>query len=142
MGDLSEHFNHKDFVCRCDACKGKEYKIHLGLVGILEQVWEHFQRSIKVIQGFRCEAENEKEGKPQKSFHLLGKAVHIIVENVAPATLIEYLRTLPDVHGIGFNVDDGSVHVDARREERVEWVREGKSRYVPMSEDKKRQYGL
>jgi len=142
MGDLSEHFNHKDFICRCAVCKGKEFKIHLGLVGILEQVWEHFQKPIKVLQGFRCEEENEKEGKPQKSLHVLGKAVHVVIQDVSPPALIEYLRTLEDVRGIGFNVEDNSVHIDARRDVRVEWVREGKSRYVPLSPEKKQQYGL
>ena len=48
MGDLSEHFNHRDFTCHCKQCKWKEFKIHLGLVGFLEQIGTHFDKKMKV----------------------------------------------------------------------------------------------
>jgi uncharacterized protein YcbK (DUF882 family) len=142
MGNLSEHFDHKDFVCRCAVCQGKEYKIHLGLVGVLELLGSHFKKPIKVLEGFRCEAENNRQEKNKKSFHLLGKAVHIAVREVAPKEVIDFLKGVDEVRGIGFNADDNSIHVDTRREERREWVREGRDRYTLMSTEKKKQYGL
>ncbi|MBU0687570.1 MAG: DUF882 domain-containing protein [Candidatus Margulisbacteria bacterium] len=142
MGDLSEHFNHKDFICRCNDCRGQEFKIHLGLVGVLEELGGHFRKPVKIVQGFRCEAENDREEKSKKSFHTFGKAVHIIMRDVSPKQIIEFLRTLDEVRGIGLNTDDNTIHIDTRREDRQEWVREGKNRYSPMSTEKKKQYGL
>lgn len=142
MGDLSEHFNHKDFICRCKVCRGQEFKIHLGLVGVLERLGGHFRKSVKIVEGFRCEAENDRLAKNKKSFHMIGKAVHVMLRGISPKQIIEYLRTDDEARGIGFNADDNTVHIDSRREERKEWVREGQDRYTPLSTDKKKQYGL
>ena len=142
MGNLSEHFNHRDFICRCKYCGGREFKIHLGLVGVLEQLGGHFRKNVNVVEGFRCEEENDRQEKHKKSFHMIGKAVHVVMRDITPKQIIEYLQTIEEVRGIGFNVEDKTVHIDTRREERKEWIREGKDRYTPMSTEKKKQHGL
>ena len=143
MGNLSEHFNHQDFFCRCEACKAtNEYKIHLGLVGVLEALAVKLNKPIKIKMAYRCEAENEKLGGGRKSFHLRGKAVHIYVDGMKPQELFKQLREIEDVKGLGLNLDDSTVHVDLRPEtEREEWVKE-KGKYIPITADKKHIYGL
>ena len=143
MGNLSEHFNHQDFFCRCEACKAsKEYKIHLGLVGVLEALAVKLNKPIKIKMAFRCEAENERLGGGRKSFHLRGKAAHIYVEGMQPQELFKHLREIEDVKGLGLNLDDGTVHVDLRPvPEREEWVKE-KGKYITLTADKKHIYGL
>lgn len=143
MGNLSEHFNHQDFFCRCEACKtSKEYKIHLGLVGALEAIYSLVNKPVKVKAAFRCEAENERLGGGRKSFHIYGKAAHIFVDGVKPQDLFVMAREVPEIKGLGLNVDDGTVHIDLREvPERVEWVKE-KGKYIELTPDKKHVYGL
>ena len=143
MGNLSEHFNHQDFFCKCEACKAiKEYKIHLGLVGVLEALAVKLNKPIKIKMAYRCEAENEKLGGGRKSFHLRGKAAHIYVEGMKPQELFKHLREIEEVKGIGLNLDDQTVHIDLRPVlEREEWVKE-KGKYITLTADKKHIYGL
>jgi len=145
VGNLSEHFNHQDFFCRCDACKGakeKEYKIHMGLVGALELLTVNLQKQVKVKSAFRCEAQNEKVGGGRKSFHILGKAAHIYVDGMKPQELFKKAREIPEIKGLGLNVEEGSVHVDLREApERAEWVKEN-GKYITLTPEKKQTYGL
>ena len=143
MGNLSEHYNHQDFFCKCAACKtNKEYKIHMGLVGSLEMLAVKLNKPVKVKTAFRCEAENERIGGGRKSFHIYGKAAHIYVDGMAPQELFKHVREIGEVKGIGLNLDDGTVHVDLRNEpERAEWVKD-KGKYIPLTADKKHQFGL
>ncbi len=143
MGNLSEHYNHQDFFCKCEACKAsKEYKIHLGLVGVLEALAVKLNRPVKVKTAYRCEAENERLGGGRKSFHLRGKAAHIYVDGMKPQELFKSLGEMGEVKGIGLNLDDGTVHIDLRNvPDREEWVKE-KGKYITLTADKKHIYGL
>ena len=142
MGNLSENFNHKDFTCKCESCKGAgEYKIHLGLVGALEMIAVHFNKKPRIISAFRCEPQAEKTTGSKRSPHLLGKAAHIILEGVPLSELYKYVKELPEIKGIGIHPKEGSIHVDTRSGERVEWVKEGDS-CNPLTFEKKKQYGL
>ncbi len=142
MGNLSENFNHKDFACRCQNCKGAgEYKIHLGLVGVLEMIAVHFNRKPTILSAYRCEDSAEKATGTKRSLHALGKAVHIAVEGVSIPELYRYLKDIQEIGGIGVHPRENSIHIDTRPGDRVEWVKEGDS-YNPLSGDKKKQYGL
>lgn len=141
---MSEHFNHQDFFCMCAACKASkeaEYKIHLGLVGVLEALWVKLNKPIKVKASFRCETENEKLGGGRKSFHIYGKAAHVYIDGVKPQELFKAARDIPEIRGLGLN-DDGTVHIDLRDvPEREEWVKE-RGKYIALTPDKKHIYGL
>jgi len=142
MGNLSENFNEKEFMCRCQACRGdREYKIHLGLVGALEMITSHFKRKLKIISAYRCEESAEKITGTKRSLHSLGKAVHISLEGVSLADLYKYVKEIPEIAGIGVHPKDGCLHIDTRPGDRVEWVKEGAS-YNPLTLEKKKQYGL
>ncbi|MFA4904908.1 MAG: DUF882 domain-containing protein [Candidatus Margulisiibacteriota bacterium] len=142
MGDLSDHFNLKDFLCKCKECRGGEYKIHLGLVGALELIAEHFQKPVKVLIGFWCEAYNEKLKKEKLSYHVKGKAAHIAIEGVPLAEVFKFAETVPELHGLGFYPQGNFIHVDTRPAEKKDaWVVEGE-RYSPLSAEKRKQYGL
>ncbi len=143
MGNLSDHFNHQDFFCKCEACKtNKEYKIHLGLVGALEALTCKLNKPIKIKSSYRCEAENERLGGGRKSFHIYGKAAHIYVDGMSPQELFKDVREIEEVKGIGLNLEDGTVHVDLRNvPEREEWVKD-KGKYIVLTADKKHIYGL
>ncbi|KAF0134510.1 MAG: hypothetical protein FD145_528 [Candidatus Saganbacteria bacterium] len=142
MGDLSEHFNHKDFKCACPECRGEGFKIHLGLVGILEAVVEHFQKPVKIKSAFWCEAFNEKQKKEKLSLHVKGKAVHFSVEGIPISEAFKFTETIPGINGIGFYPQEEFIHIDTRPVEKKDaWIKEGE-RYSPLTQDKRRQYGL
>jgi len=140
MGNLSEHFNHKDFVCRCPECK-EEYKIHLGLVGALEMLSSHFRKRVRILSGFWCEAYLEKIKKGRRSFHNSGKAAHIQIDDVSPQEVFKIAETIPELKGVGFYPQENFVHVDTRAGDPVRWVKEGND-YLPLTADKRAKYGL
>ena len=142
MGDLSEHYNKKDFICKCSDCKGEEYRIHLGLVGALEFMGAYFKKIPQVLAGFWCEEYNEKVNGGRKSSHIQGKAVHFRIEGIPLNEVFKYVEAnLPEAKGIGYYPDDNFIHIDSRKTQRELWVKE-KDKYSPLTEEKRRQYNL
>ena len=140
MGNLSEHFNHRDFACRCPECKG-EYRIHLGLVGALEQLGGHFRKKVRIVSAYWCDAYHEKLNKAKRSFHTKGKAVHIMIEGVSPQDLFKYAETIPELRGVGFYPKENWIHIDTRSGNPVRFVKEGND-YLPLTSDKRAKYAL
>lgn len=141
MGDLSEHYNHRDFACRCPECKG-EFRIHLGLVGILEMLAVHFKQRPKVVSAFFCEAYSEKLKRERPSFHTKGKAVNISLEGIPTNEIFKFAETIPGVNGLGFYPEENMIHLDTRPIEKKDaWIKE-KGKYSPLSSEKRLQYGL
>lgn len=141
MGNLSENYNHKDFACKCPQCKG-EYRIHLGLVGILEMIATHFKKRPRILAGFYCEAYTEKLQHEKLSYHSKGKAVNITLEGVPAAEVFKFAEKLEGVDGLGFYPEENMVHIDTRPPEKKEtWIKE-RGKYSPLTADKRGQYGL
>lgn len=141
MGNLSDNFNHRDFACKCPECKG-EYRIHLGLVGILEEIATRFKKRPKIISAFFCEAFTEKLKRDKISWHSKGKAVNIMLEGVPAAEVFKFAESLQKVNGLGFYPEENMVHLDTRPPEKKEsWIKE-KGKYSPLTSDKRAQHGL
>lgn len=141
MGNLSENFNHRDFACRCPQCKG-EYRIHLGLVGILEQIAAHFRKRPKIVSGFFCESYTESLKREKRSYHSRGKAANISIDGVPAAEIFKFAEKIDGVNGLGFYPEENMIHLDTRPPEKKEnWIKE-KGKYYPLTSDKRHQYGL
>lgn len=140
VGNLSDHFNHKDFACQCPDCRG-EYKIHLGLVGALELIGEHFRKKVRVVSAYWCESFHEKHKQTKKSSHLKGKAAHIKIDGVTTQELYKFAETIPELRGMIFYPNADFIHVDTREGEPQRFVKEG-SEYVLLTPDKRARYGL
>jgi uncharacterized protein YcbK (DUF882 family) len=141
MGNLSEHFNHKDFACRCPECKG-EYRVHLGLVGALEQIGGHFRKKVRIVSAYWCDAYYEKKiNKTKRSSHTKGKAAHIKIDGVSPQDLFKYCETVPELRGMVFYPKEDFIHIDTRQGDPVRLVKEG-SDYLPLTTEKRSKYGL
>jgi hypothetical protein len=142
MGDLSEHFNHKDFKCHCPECRGEEFKIHLGLVGALEMIAEHFKKPVRVISGYWCDAYNDKLKKEKVSWHVKGKAAHFAIDGVPLAELFLFAETIPEINGVGLYLKEGFIHVDTRPQEKRDiFIKDGE-RYIPATPEKRKLYGI
>lgn len=140
MGNLSEHFNNKDFACRCSECAA-EYKIHLGLVGALEQIGSYYRKRVDIVSAYWCDAFHEKLNKQKRSFHTKGKAVHIKVEGVAPQELFKFCETIPELKGLVFYPKEEFIHVDTRPGEPAKLVKEGND-YHALTPEKRARYGI
>ena len=142
MGNLSEHFSHQDFTCKCSRCRGKgEYKVHLGLVGALEELKSKAKGHIKILQAYRCDEQNEKLKGNKKSFHIKGKAAHINISGMKLQELYKYVKEIDRIKGIGLNSQENYIHNDTRDENPAEWIKEG-DKEKPLTSDKKHTYGL
>jgi hypothetical protein len=142
MGDLSQYYNKKGFICRCGTCKGEDFRIHLGLVGALELIGSNYKKTPKILSAFWCEDYNNQHNAGKKSYHTQGKAAHIQIEGIPANELFNYIESnVPEVSGIGFYPEGGFVHIDTRRKEKSAWVKE-RDRHTPLNAEKRKQYGL
>jgi uncharacterized protein YcbK (DUF882 family) len=74
MGDLSPHFDRKEFACKC-GCGFDD--VRMELVQQLERLRLFLKRPIVINSGCRCVARNIAEGGKPDSAHLTGEAADI-----------------------------------------------------------------
>jgi len=111
MNDLSQHFNRREFKCKCGECdrEGVDYR----LVLLLERLRVHTNSAIVITSGNRCEAYNKKVGGSPTSRHRLSTAADIQVKGHSPELIYEILDDwYPYTYGI--IIYKSWVHVDTR----------------------------
>ena len=111
MGDLSKNLNRSEFKCNCGMC---DYDtVDHELVGVIQDVREHFNESVTITSGNRCAEYNQRIGGAKKSYHPRGRAADIKVKSVKPSAVQQYLLDkYPDQYGIGrYN---SFTHIDTR----------------------------
>lgn len=110
MGDLSLHFNRREFACKC---KCDFDTVDTELLTILEDIRTYFNRAVTINSCCRCAKHNESVGGGKKSQHLLGRAADITVDGFTPSSVQDYvLNRWPNSYGIGkYN---SFTHVDSR----------------------------
>lgn len=123
MRKLSHHFFYEDFACKCGNCQ-KEHRVHLGLVGGLEQLSGMLRKPVRVQMGARCQTYNQTLAAHRKSYHLQGKAAHINVDGVALAEVFKTCEKILEFRGLGYHPEENCVHVDTRSET-DRWVKQG-----------------
>lgn len=102
MGDLSKHFNKAEFACKCGCGFGmKDGDINPALVQRLEEIREHFGKPIYITSGCRCDKHNRKVGGAQFSQHKLGTAADIMVRDVKPEDVYNYVTATYSTGGTG-----------------------------------------
>jgi len=113
MGDVSEHFNRKNFECRCGQCGFDA--VDVELLGHLEDARHYFNAPIIINDACRCVIHNASVGGSIHSQHLLGKAADIQITTVHPNAVADYFEMLfPDKYGIGRYPTAGFTHFDVR----------------------------
>lgn len=105
---LSNNFQVKEFACKDGS---DTVYIDSELVVILQNIRDHFGKSVTINSGYRTPSWNAKQGGAANSYHVKGMAADIKVSGVSPATVAKYAEDI-GVRGIGLY---GSfVHVDTR----------------------------
>lgn len=121
-GRISDHFSQKDFVCHCGECNQK-VRVSLGLVGILEYLRSQVRKRINIVKGYQCQKSHDKTGSFYKNYHISGIAADIQVEDLTPQEVFLEAEKIPELKGIGLNLDLNLIHIDTRKDaERSEWV--------------------
>lgn len=110
MGDLTANFSRKEFACKCGC--GFD-NISPKLVEALQELRDYFGQTIWVTSGCRCFSHNEAVGGRDRSTHLQGLASDIVMEEVDPADVYDFLNAAhKDAYGLKKYSD--FVHFDVR----------------------------
>lgn len=89
---LSSHFNSNEFDCHGRGCCSVT-KYDTKLIEILEDVRNHFGKSVRITSGYRCSTHNSKVGGNPNSSHKLGQAADIVISGVKPIEVAKYCES-------------------------------------------------
>ena len=96
---LSTNFRVCEFSCKDGA---DIIPINMELVGVLQDVRDHFKVPVAINSAYRTPSYNKKVGGVNASQHIRGTAADISVKGVAPAKVYAYLDGKhPGKYGIG-----------------------------------------
>lgn len=107
---LSTNFKVREF-----RCKDGSDTIFVSdiLVAVLQNVRDHFGKSVTISSGYRTDSHNKKCGGASYSQHKYGMAADIKVSGVKAKDVYNYLDDkYPNQYGLG--LDSNYVHVDVR----------------------------
>ena len=107
----TENFRNEEFECPC--CK--KNNIQLVVLACLQDVRDHFGRSIKITSGYRCRKHNAAVGGSSSSSHIKGLAADIKVYDSDQAfRIMKSIYATDKFHRIGYGKMNGvlTLHVD------------------------------
>jgi len=108
---LSENFDRSEFACK-DKCGFST--VDVELLCVLELVRYHFNSPVTINSACRCEKHNAEIGGTPNSKHMLGIAADIVVKDVSPQKVYDFIcNHAPDKYGIG-NYKTFT-HIDVRK---------------------------
>ena len=114
---LSANFKVKEFACKDGT---DPVFVDTYLVDVLQQLRNHFKKSVVIVSGYRTPSYNKNCGGATYSQHLYGKAADVKISGVTPEEVAQFVETiLKDKGGIG--IYSTFTHID---------VRETKSRWI------------
>ena len=135
---LSDHFSKRDFVCE----ESGKLRISLGLIGALELIRSKANQRINIIKGFESLEVAEKKGKAKRNHHTTGIAADITIDNFTSIETFKLAEEIPEIMGIGLNVDDDYVHIDTRKApERSLWIEKNDDE-IELTDENKQEWGL
>ena len=111
--DEIEFFDRSEFKCTCGGrgCNGFPAEPVERLVRNANDARKHFGKKSIVSSGVRCQLRNsELPGSAANSLHMRGKAMDFCIRGVSSATLLAYVRTLPEVDE-AYAIDGSFVHM-------------------------------
>ena len=110
---LSPFFSRSEFKCKCDNPQCNFDTVDSETLMVITAVRERFNEPVTINSACRCYEHNKAVGGASRSYHLQGRACDIVVKNVTPQEVFEYLdMTWPNQYGFGLY--ETFVHVDTR----------------------------
>lgn len=115
---LSEHFTHAEFACRCCG----EITVNPMLLAALEELRTVLGGiPIHVNSGYRCEKHNAEVGGKPNSQHLVGNAADIRLDGVSPLDVAKAAKQVAAFRRGGIGVYRSFTHVDVREDGPARW---------------------
>ena len=113
---IAKYFRLSEFACPC--CR--RVMLHPKLLRELVELRNILERPVYITSGYRCPGYNREVGGVQNSYHCIGLAADIKVEDI---NLIELLEICENIGfgGIGFYEKKGFLHLDVRPTRRSRW---------------------
>ena len=106
----SDYFKREEFACKCGC--GFD-TVDAELLDVLVEIRLRFGKPITINSGCRCETHNKNEGGSPNSQHVLGRAADIVVKDVHPSLVYEFINGIyPDDYGM--KAYDTFTHIDTR----------------------------
>lgn len=112
---LSKNFSVNEFACHGSGCCSTVL-VDSKLVEYLQQIRDHFGKSVVITSGYRCPTHNRSIGGATASRHAKGQAADIHVAGVKPAEVAKFAESI-GCKGIGLyetNADGHFCHIDTR----------------------------
>jgi len=111
VGDLSPHFDRKEFACpHCGVCK-----IEMSLVNALEELRTQGPEPIIIHDGYRCPEHNAAVGGAPHSEHMEGIAADFSITGLTLQQMYDRTKIVPAFANGGIGVYDGNfIHADTR----------------------------
>lgn len=114
---LSKNFNSYEFRCGLGrSCACSTILIDDKLVEYLQNIRDHFGKSITITSAYRCPSYNKSIGSGTGSYHSKGGAADIVVDGETPREVAKYAESI-GIKGIGLyetEADGHFVHIDTR----------------------------
>ena len=113
---VARYFKLSEFACPC--CN--LVMLHPKLLGKLVELRNALERPVYISSGYRCPRHNQKIGGVVNSYHRIGLAADIKVEDINLIELLEICENI-DFTGIGFYEKKNFLHLDVRPTKRTRW---------------------
>lgn len=107
---LSANFTLKEMQSHDGA---DEVKVDSTLIEYLQQIRNHFGKSVKINSGYRSIAHNKAVGGVTNSYHTKGMATDIVVSGVSAKRVAQYAEAI-GILGIGWYESQKFTHIDTR----------------------------
>lgn len=107
---LSANFAVSEFKCKDGSDK---ILIDVDLVDILQKIRTHFNKPVTINSAYRNATYNKKIGGASKSQHVYGTAADIVVKDIKPEAVAQYVEFLMPKKG-GIGLYSTFTHVDVR----------------------------
>jgi len=121
IGNLSKNLSRSEFACKC-RCGFDTADIET--VRVIQDVCDHFECSVVINSGCRCEAHNTKVGGTKGSKHLEGRAadcVFVLKGTPINPTEVHYYLVSEYPKGYGFGLYASFNHIDTRSGPPARW---------------------
>ena len=102
-------------ACPCGNCGGFPVEPVERLMRNADVTREHFGKPMIPTSTVRCAAHNASlKDSAANSLHMRGKAMDFGIPGVSAATIVNYVRTLPEVHEC-YAIDESHVHMGVQK---------------------------
>ena len=106
---IAAYFSLYEFECPC--CR--RVMLSPDLLARVDHLRRVINRPIYINSGYRCKEENQRVGGAPGSYHLLGMAADIHVQDFLLSDLLLYAQEI-GFNGIGFYEKENFLHLDIR----------------------------